>query len=364
MHKKSASFFKHKKGKGRRGNVTTSHGIFQTPAFMPIATRGAVKTLTAKDVAESGADILLSNTYHLYIRPGLKILKKNGGLHAFMKWGKPILTDSGGYQVFSLAKMRTLSEKGAIFKDPISGGTHTLTSEKVIDIQHVIGSDIMMVLDECPPYPSSREYIQASMDLTTRWALRALAYKKKKKYAKQKLFAIVQGGTFQDLRSKHAQELAQHDFDGFAVGGLAVGEPVEKMYAAIKSSVPYLPTSKPRYLMGVGYPEQIVKAVSLGIDMFDCVLPTRNARHGSLFVWKKKDLRGKFYEMISIANAKYRFDTKPIDPTCECATCQTYTRAYIRHLFSIREPLAARLASVHNVAFYQTLMRRLRASLT
>lgn len=345
---------------GRRGVMHTYHGDFATPAFMPIATRGAVKTLGANDVGNLGANIILSNTYHLYLRPGLSVLKKNRGLHEFMNWKGPILTDSGGYQVFSLSSHRTITEKGVTFKDTITGALHALTPEKVIDIQQVIGSDIMMVLDECPPYPTTRTYAKKSLDLTTRWALRALEHKKKKKITRQKLFAIVQGATFSDLRKRHAQELAKHDFDGFAIGGLAVGEPASAMYTMIKATVPYLPKDKPRYLMGVGYPEQIVKAVQLGIDMFDCVLPTRNARHGSLFVWKNQKLKGTFYGTIHLKNSKFEKDTKVIDPLCDCPTCASYSRSYVRHLLRIGEPLGARLLTIHNVHFYLKLMELLR----
>lgn len=329
---------------------------------MTIATRGAVKTLEAQEVKSLGADIILSNTYHLYLRPGLEVLKKHKGLHAFMKWKGPILTDSGGYQVFSLAKIRKLTEAGAEFKDPTSGEAHTLTPEKVIDIQHAIGSDIMMVLDECPPYPASRKYVEQSMELTTRWALRCLAYKKMRRIQKQKLFAIVQGGTYLDLRAKHAQELAQYHFDGYAIGGLAVGEPEEKMYASIRAAIEFLPKDKPRYLMGVGYPHQIVQAVKRGVDMFDCVLPTRNARHGNLFVWKNFSLKGKFYSTLNIRNEKFARDLRPIDALCDCPTCSTYSRSYVRHLFKIDETLAQKLTTVHNVRFYQKLVEVLRSS--
>lgn len=327
---------------------------------MPIATRGAVKTIEAEEVKKLGANIILSNTYHIYLRPGLSVLKKQKGLHQFMNWNGPLLTDSGGYQVFSLSAHRTISEKGVTFKDTINGSIHTLTPEKVIDIQQAIGSDIMMVLDECPPFPTTRAYAKKSMDLTTRWALRALAYKKKKKITKQKLFAIVQGATFPELRKAHAKELAQYDFDGFAIGGLAVGEPVTKMYQMIKAVVPYLPKNKPRYLMGVGYPEQIVQAVKLGVDMFDCVLPTRNARHGSLFVWKNKNLKGKFYDTLRLKNSKFENDAKPIDPHCDCSTCKKYSRSYAKHLLKIGESLGQRLLTVHNVRFYLHLMELLR----
>jgi len=346
---------------GRTGRIRTAHGFFKTPSFMTIATRGAVKTLEAQEVKALGADIILSNTYHLYLRPGLEVLGKHKGLGTFMKWSGPILTDSGGYQVFSLAKIRKLTEAGAEFKDPLTGKVHTLTPEKVIDIQHVVGSDIMMVLDECPPYPATRSYVQKSMELTTRWALRCFAHKQKKRIRNQKLFAIVQGGTYLDLRAKHAKELAQYTFDGYAIGGLAVGEPEEKMYASIKAAIEFLPKDKPRYLMGVGYPHQIVRAVKLGVDMFDCVLPTRNARHGNLFVWKNFSLKGKFYGTLNIRNERFACDLRPIDPLCDCSTCKTYNRGYVRHLFKIDEMLGQKLATVHNVRFYQKLMEVLRA---
>lgn len=345
----------------RTGIAHTAHGSFQTPAFMPIATRGAVKTIEAQELKGFGADILLSNTYHLYLKPGLEVLKKQSGLHAFMNWDGPILTDSGGYQVFSLTKLRKLTKDGATFKDPSSGKQHTLTPEKVIDIQKIIGSDIMMVLDECPPYPATKEYVEKSMALTTSWELRALAYKTKKRITKQKLFAIVQGGTHKDLRMQHAREIAQHAFDGFAIGGLAVGEPEEKLYNALEWSVSQLPLHKPRYLMGVGYPHQIVQAVKMGVDMFDCVLPSRNARHGNLFVWKNHSLKGKFYGSINIKNAQFTQDKKPIDPLCDCLACKRYSRSYIRHLFSIDEQLGKRLATIHNLRFYLRLMHLLQS---
>lgn len=352
-------FVKHKKGI-RTGTAHTVHGSFATPAFMPIATRAAVKTLEAKEIRSLGADILLSNTYHLFLKPGLEVLKKQKGLHAFMKWDGPILTDSGGYQVFSLTKLRKLTKHGATFKDPSSGAVHTLTPEKVIDIQRVIGSDIMMVLDECPPYPSTKEYTEKSMELTTSWELRALKYKKKKQLKNQQLFAITQGGTYKDLRIAHARELAQHDFDGFAIGGLAVGEPEKKLFQALEWSISQLPEHKPRYLMGVGYPHQIVRAVHMGVDMFDCVLPTRNARHGKIFIWKNFSLRGKFYDTLNIKNSGFQNDKKPLDPLCDCQMCTTYTRSYLRHLFSIEESLAQRLATIHNLRFYLRLMELLR----
>lgn len=366
-----------------RKKIKTRHGVLTTPFFMPIATKGAVKSVTPESLEKQGVEIVLSNTYHLFLRPGAGVIKEAGGLHRFMNWPKPILTDSGGYQVFSLAKFRKITSRGVIFKDNVSGQTHLLTPEKAIQIQIDLGADILMSLDECPAYPCSREYAEKSMDLTTAWAKRGLAYFKKHKKPGQLLFGIIQGSIYKDLRIKHAKEMAGLPFDGFAVGGLAVGEPESKRWSVLKWLAPYLPADKPRYLMGLGYPEQIVKAVNLGIDMFDCVLPTRNARHGVLYIWRPHSLgrcgfsnprpfkesnlrirsthlKGNFYQELRIKQAKYASDLKPVDLTCDCYTCRNFTRAYLRHLFMTAEPLALTLATIHNIRFYTWLMKRLR----
>ncbi|MBI5037800.1 MAG: tRNA guanosine(34) transglycosylase Tgt [Candidatus Kerfeldbacteria bacterium] len=352
-----------KKSSARTGQLRTAHGTVTTPAFMPIATRGAVKTLSAEDMQYVQSDILLSNTYHLWQRPGLRVIKKFGGLHDFMQWPGPILTDSGGYQVFSLSQRRTITERGVKFVSEMDGQTLFLTPEKAIDIQHTLGSDIIMVLDECPPYPTTASYAETSMELTTRWAARAITQYKKKKIRNQLLFGIVQGATFPELRQRHAQELRQLPFHGYAVGGLAVGEPEETMYSMLDATVPYLPTEKPRYLMGAGKPEQIIEAVRRGIDMFDCVIPTRNARHGLLYVWRTTSLKGKFYDVVHIKRAQYQNDTTPIDRLSSVTTSKKYSRAYLRHLFMMGDPLALRLASLQNVGFYLELMRRLRVGI-
>lgn len=345
-----------KQSKARRGVLTTNHGKIQTPFFMPIATAGAVKTVAPEEVKECGAQIILSNTYHLMLRPGMPVIRKAGGLHKFMNWPGPILTDSGGYQVFSLSKIRKIKNNGVEFQSHLDGSKHLLTPEKAIKIQETIDSDIMMVLDECPKYPSSKSYAQKSMDLTTKWAARS----KKAHSNRNLLFGIVQGSTFKELRVKHASELIKIGFDGYAIGGLAVGEPINKMYQVLNWVIPELPEDRPRYLMGVGKPEQIVEAVKRGVDMFDCVIPTRNARHGTLFVWKSQNLKGKFYQELRIRQSKYRLDLKPVDPQCDCYTCQNYSRAYLRHLIINGEPLGLRLTSLHNLRFYLQLLNTIR----
>ncbi len=342
---------------------------------MPIATKGSIKALDSADIKNLGAEIILSNTYHLYLRPGTKVLHKFGGLHKFMNWKGPILTDSGGFQVFSLgARMEEknggnswvkLSENGVEFRSHIDGAKHILTPENAIQIQLAIGSDILMVLDECPSALATKEYLIDSLELTTRWAKRCKdekirLEKKNKKLRKSLLFAIVQGGTSANLRKISAKQLINIGFNGYALGGLAVGEPVREMLKTLDAAVPFLPEDKPRYLMGVGYPEQIVEAVKRGIDMFDCVLPTRNARHGLLFTNLKvsKNLKVS-YKTIRIKQSRFAKDTNPIDSSCKCPACQNYSRAYLRHLFSAEEPLALRLATIHNVHFYLSLMKQI-----
>ncbi len=354
--------------RARRGVLTLPHGQVQTPAFMTIATRGAVKTLSSSDVRALGAEIILSNTYHLAARPGTDLLRAAGGLHGLMGWTGPILTDSGGYQVFSLAANRKLTEDGAEFKDELSGATRSLTPESVIDIQTAIGSDIMMVLDECPAHDMPREQLIASIDRTSRWAKRAFEYRAKLIDAgtiaagRHSLFAIVQGGTDEELRKHSLEGLVGTAFDGFAMGGLAVGEPREDMYRVLEAITPLLPADKPRYLMGVGKPQEIVQAVRSGIDMFDCVIPTRHARHGQVFMFKNREnlLDDDFYQTMNLGGEKYTGDLGPIDPNCSCQTCKEHSRAYIRHLFKTNEILGMRLATIHNVRFYVELMELIR----
>ena len=350
-----------KKSRARLGKLKTAHGMVQTPFFMPIATKASVKTLDSADILNLGAEIILSNTYHLLLRPGMEVMKKAGGLHKFMNWQRAILTDSGGYQIFSLAKQRKITEDGAIFRSHIDGKQFTLTPELALEIQKNLGSDIAMILDVCAPYPASRKIVEEAVRFTTSWATRS----KKIKNKNQLMFGIVQGGVHKDLRLKSAEELVDLNFDGYAVGGLAVGEPRKDMYKILDYVVPKLPEEKPHYLMGVGQPEEIVEAVRRGIDMFDCVLPTRNARHGLIYIFKgKKDNFGQgFYETLHITNEKHKKDFAPIDKNCSCPTCKNYTRAYLRHLFIAGEPLAARLATIHNVHFYLELMRKIRTAI-
>lgn len=330
------------------------------PAFMPIATRGAVKNLTPEELKTIGAQIILSNTYHLFQRPGLDILKKFGGLHDFMKWKGPILTDSGGYQVFSLSHKRKITEEGVRFTSEIDGKEIFLTPEKVINIQLAIGSDIIMILDECPPWPCTKEYAEKSLALTLTWAARSKKHfeKKIKNIPKNKrplLFGIVQGSTFSDLRKKSAEELLKIGFDGYAIGGVSVGEPTKEKYRIIKTAAKILPQDKPIYVMGFGKPEEIVQATKYGADMFDCVIPTREARHGRIYI-KNKNLK---FKELQITNAKFKLDKKPLDENCDCYTCNNYSRAYINHLFKIKESLAQRLATIHNLHFYLELVKNL-----
>lgn len=350
-----------KKNKGTKIKILkTRRGNVNLPAFMSIATRGAVKNLTPEELKNLGAQIILSNTYHLFQRPGLDILKKFKGLHNFMKWSGPILTDSGGYQVFSLAHKRKISEEGVKFNSEIDGAEIFLTPEKVIDIQLAIGSDIIMILDECPPWPCTKEYAEKSLELTLRWANRSKIHfeKKVKKIPKNKrplLFGIVQGSTFTDLRKKSAEELLKIGFDGYAIGGVSVGEPTKEKYRIIKTVAQVLPTDKPIYVMGYGKPEEIIQAVKYGADMFDCVIPTREARHGRIYIKTKNK-----HSVIQITNSKFKTDTKPLDDDCDCYTCKNYSRSYIRHLFTIKENLGQRLTTIHNLHFYLKLMRSLR----
>lgn len=335
----------------RRGEVKTKHGTFQTPVFMPVGTQGTVKAVTPENLKEMNAQIILGNTYHLYIRPGHELIEKFGGLHGFMNWDGAILTDSGGFQIFSLQELATITEEGAAFRSHLDGSKLFLSPEDAIHVQECLGSDIMMCLDTCIPYPADRDQTRKATDLTTRWAQRCRDAHKKRD---QLLFGIVQGGMFPDLREEHAKSLIDIGFDGYALGGLSVGEEKELMYDMTEATTPHLPEEYSRYLMGVGTPEDLVEGVWRGVDMFDCVMPTRNARNGTLFTSKGK---------ITIKNAKYREDPKPLDESCDCYTCRNYSRAYLRHLFHSREILSYHLNTIHNLHFYLNLMDGIRKSI-
>lgn len=360
----------HQSGKSRArvGELTTNHGVIETPFFMPIATAGAVKTIGSEDLEALGASVILGNTYHLMLRPGTDIVSDAGGLHSFMNWHRPILTDSGGYQVFSLSKMRNLTEDGVTFRSEPDGTEHFLSPEHSMEVQHSLGSDIVMALDECTEYPVSEERARESMELTRRWAERS-----KKHYltigGRGLLFGITQGSTYPALREVSARELVKIGFDGYAIGGLSIDEPREETYALVELQEKIFPSEKPRYFMGAGKPEELVEYVRRGMDMFDCVLPTRNARHGLLYIAKppwdhsREWSAGDFYETVHITNERYKTDFAPIDDRCGCQTCGRYSRAYLRHLFATGELLAQRLATLHNVFFYLDLMHRIRATI-
>jgi queuine tRNA-ribosyltransferase len=342
---------KDRSSQARIGRVETDHGSFITPAFLPVGTQGTIKSLTPEELIEIGVEAILGNTYHLYLRPGHESIERLGGLHAFIHWGRPILTDSGGFQIFSLGSLRKISEEGVTFQSHFDGSSHFLTPEKVFEIQRALGSDIAMVLDECVPYPSPYEYVKISMERTNRWAERSLDIRREKDPT---LFAIVQGGVYRDLREKSVQTLVEMGFQGYAIGGLSVGEPKSMMSDVLKWTTPLLPENHPRYLMGVGTPEDIFHAVMLGIDFFDCVLPTRNARNGTLFT---------SFGKISIKQAQYAEDKKPVDETCACYTCRHYSRAYLRHLYLSKEILSSRLNTIHNLFYYIELLRRIRKAI-
>ncbi len=355
-----------RKSQARLGLLRTAHGRIETPAFMTIATRGSVRALEVEALPKLGVPIVLANTYHLWIRPGLDLIKKARGLHRFMHWSKPILTDSGGYQVFSLSGIRTISDEGVSFRDDVDGTLRMLSPEESMRIQGVLKSDIAMAFDECPSYNASRPVIELAVERTTRWAERCLKTKRPKG---QLLFGIVQGANVKDLRIQHARTIGAMPFDGYAVGGVAMGERVQmeesEIHRVLDWVVPELPGESPHYLMGVGPPNQIVDAVKRGVDLFDCVLPTRNARHELLYVWRKKAAVGDraFWDTLKITRSEYASDLSPIDPTCDCPTCRTTTRAYLRHLFATEDPLAARFATIHNVRFYQRLMEAIRKAI-
>lgn len=348
-------------GRARRGVFTCAHGTVQTPVFMNVGTQGAIKgAVSAHDLKEIGCQVELSNTYHLHLRPGDDVVRAMGGLHKFMDWDGPILTDSGGFQVFSLSGLRKITEEGVTFASHIDGHRVFMGPEESMRIQSNLGSDIAMAFDECVENPSTREYVKPSCERTYRWLERCIAEHERLNALpdtvnpQQQLFGINQGGIYPELRVWHMEEIAKLPCDGFAIGGLAVGEPTETMYDIIDAVEPHMPADKPRYLMGVGTPSNIIEGVARGVDFFDCVMPARNARHGKLYTWEGA---------INIKNEKYKLDDSPIDPTCGCPACRSFSRAYLRHLFAAGEMLAMRLAVLHNLHFYNELMARIRASL-
>jgi queuine tRNA-ribosyltransferase len=348
-------------GAARRGAFTTPHGTVETPAFMPVGTQGAVKAMRQRDVEEIGAQIILGNTYHLFLRPGDELIARRGGLHRFIGWSRPILTDSGGFQVFSLAERRTIREEGAEFQSHLDGARHLLTPERAVDIQARLGSDIAMVLDECLAYPATRDAAAASMQRSVRWAGRCRERLLQLRSSPptevtvsnpgQAQFGIVQGGIFEDLRAESAGATVAVGFEGYAIGGLSVGEPIDTMYSVVEATARHLPADRPRYLMGAGTPEDLVECVARGVDMFDCVMPTRNARNGQLFTSEGR---------INIKNARYAEDDRPLDPQCGCYTCRHHSRAYLRHLYMAGEMTAGALNTLHNLSFYLDTMQRIR----
>jgi queuine tRNA-ribosyltransferase len=348
-------------GAARRGEITTPHGVIQTPAFMPVGTQGAVKATRHRDLEEAGAEIILGNTYHLFLRPGDELIARRGGLHRFIGWSHPILTDSGGFQVFSLAERRVITEEGADFRSHLDGSRHLLTPARAVDIQARLGSDIAMVLDECLAYPATREEAARSMQRSARWAALCRARITELRSSPgdavavttpgQAQFGIIQGGVHQDLRDESVEATRQVGFEGYAIGGLSVGEPVDLMYEIVAQTARLLPAEQPRYLMGAGTPEDLVECVARGIDMFDCVMPTRNARNGQLFTSGGR---------LNIKNARYAEDDGPLDPECPCYTCRTHSRAYLRHLYMAREMSAGVLNTLHNLSFYLDTMQRIR----
>ena len=363
----------HTHGAARRGVLTTPHGVVNTPVFMAVGTQGAVKAVTQRDLEDLGSEIVLANTYHLYLRPGADRVARLGGLHKFMGWDKPILTDSGGYQVFSLAERRTVQEQGATFRSHLDGSEHLLTPESAVDIQAQLGSDVAMVLDECLEYPASHDRARESLERTLRWAKRgrdhfvAMRSRSLESDSRdieggrtritnpgQAQFGIIQGGTYTDLRRRSVDETVAIGFEAYAIGGLSVGEPIAEMYDVTEETARWLPADRPRYLMGVGTPVDLVESVARGIDMFDCVLPTRNARNGQLFTSAGR---------LNIKNAEYAEDESPADPECTCYTCRHFSRAYLRHLFLSREMTSGTLNTLHNLHFYLDTMRRLREAI-
>ena len=336
----------------RLGRLHTPHGVIETPIFMPVGTQATVKAMTPEELKEIGSQIILSNTYHLYMGPGHDLIERAGGLHKFMNWDKPILTDSGGFQVFSLGPLRKIKEEGVEFRSHLDGSKHFLSPEKATEIQNALGSDIIMAFDECAPYPADRQYVKNSLERTTRWLERCKAAHKYPE--KQALFGIVQGGMYKELREQSAKEITAIDLPGYAIGGLSVGEPKDMMYEVLDYTVPLLPEDKPRYLMGVGSPDDLLEGVLRGIDMFDCVLPTRIARNGTAMTSQGK---------VVVRNASYAEDFTSLDPECDCYTCKNYTKAYLRHLIKCNEILGARLLTIHNLHFLLKMMENVREAI-
>ena len=337
-------------GDARRGEITTAHGTIQTPVFMPVGTGGSVKSLTTEQLAQLGPEIILNNTYHLMLRPGVDLLEQLGGVHRFMGWNGSVLSDSGGYQVFSLSAIRKIREEGVEFRSHIDGSAHFLSPERSIEIQQRMGVDIAMAFDECPPYGWSKTEVEESMEMTHRWARRSLDAHT----SSNALFGIIQGGIYPDLRRRSAEAIGSMPFQGVAIGGLSVGEPKEEMLETVRLTAPLMPPDRPRYLMGVGTPEDLIDGVAAGIDMFDCVMPTRNARNGTLFTSEGK---------IAIKNARFAADEGPLDPNCSCLTCRTVSRAYLRHLYTTGEIAASVYNTIHNLSFYLDLMRSIRQAI-
>ena len=362
-----------RESKARHGRLTTAHGAIETPTFMPVGTQGSVKAVSPRELRELNAPIVLGNTYHLFVRPGIEVIKHFGGLHKFMTWDRPILTDSGGYQIFSLAKLRKISEDGVQFQNHVDGTPAFVSPEIAMEIQAALGSDIAMVLDECPPWPCEYDYAAKSAEMTTRWAKRCKEWveenaqrstsdvqrpieestvsNQRSPIQRQLVFGIVQGATFGELRKQSAQAIVDLDFDGYAIGGVSVGEPEEEMFRAVESSEPFLPSDKPRYAMGIGTPPQLLEMISRGMDMFDCVLPTRLARNGTAFTSTGT---------LNLKNAEYAKDRRPIEQDCVCSSCREFTRGYVRHLIKAEEILGLRIITLHNLHFYLDLMRRAR----
>jgi len=341
-------------GRARRGRLTLEHGVVETPVFMPVGTYGTVKGMLPRDIEEIKAQIILGNTFHLYLRPGLEVIKEHGGLHEFMKWNKPILTDSGGFQVFSLGAMRKIKEEGVTFRSPIDGSKVFLSPEISMEIQKVLNSDIVMIFDECTPYPATHEEAQKSLQLSLRWAKRCKQHHHEELKNTNALFGIIQGGMYEDLRDESLNGLLEIGFDGYAIGGLSVGEPKEEMIKVLDYLPHKMPADKPRYLMGVGKPEDIVEGIRRGVDMFDCVMPSRNARNGHYFVTDG---------LVRIRNSKYRHDQSPLDPHCDCYTCKNFTRAYLFHLEKCGEMLGSMLGTIHNLRYYQRFTQDIRDAL-
>ncbi|SEK25882.1 tRNA guanosine(34) transglycosylase Tgt [Ectothiorhodospira marina] len=338
-------------GAARRGRLRFDRGTVETPAFMPVGTYGTVKAMTPEELEGLGAEIILGNTFHLMLRPGTEVIQAHGDLHDFMHWERPILTDSGGFQVFSLAELRKITEEGVRFRSPVDGSPILLTPERSMEVQRALGSDIVMIFDECTPHPATEDQARESMELSLRWAARSRQAHGDSPAA---LFGIVQGGMYDGLRRRSLDGLVEIGFDGYAIGGLSVGETEEERHRVLDGLMPHMPVQRPRYLMGVGRPEDIVAAVQRGVDMFDCVIPTRNARNGFLYTREG---------VMRIRNARFRDDIGPIDPHCDCYTCRNYSRAYLKHLDKCNEMLASRLATLHNLYFYQTLMREMREAI-